>query len=120
MEFVFLADYPQALPIVAGWYYEQWGRQQEMGSVRESEKILADYLNGESIPLIILAREIDEILGAIQLKYYEMDIYPNKEHWLGGVFVPEKHRGRSIARKLVIYATQVAKSQNVDRLFLQT
>ena len=120
MEFVYLADQPEALPVVAEWYYLQWGREHGMKSVKEAEEILTGYLNRDDIPLVILAREKGEILGAVQLKYYEMDIYPNKEHWLGGVFVPEKHRGRKIGRKLVKHATDIAKSQGVDILYLQT
>ncbi|MDZ7718823.1 MAG: GNAT family N-acetyltransferase [Balneolaceae bacterium] len=120
MKFVFLADYPEALPIVAKWYYEQWGRQHGIDSVKRSEEILSDYFNRNTMPLLILALEKDEILGAIQLKFYEMDIYPNREHWLGGVFVPEKHRGRKIARKLILHAMKIAKSHEVDILFLQT
>lgn len=120
MEFVYLADYPAALPIVAKWYYNEWGKQHGVDSVIKSEEILADYLNRDSIPLMILAMEEDEILGAVQLKYYEMDIYPNKEHWLGGVYVPAKHRGRKIAGKLVLFASNIAKFHGVDILFLQT
>lgn len=120
MEFVFLADHPGALSLVAEWYYQQWGKEHGMTSVKKSEEILTDFLNRDQLPFIILARENDEILGAVQLKYYEMDIYPNREHWLGGVFVPEKHRGRKIARKLVKHATEFAESKGVDILYLQT
>lgn len=120
MEFVYLADYPEALELVAKWYYNQWGRQHGMKSVKTSKEILSDYLNRDSIPLIILARKNSEFLGAVQLKYYEMDIYPNKEHWLGGVFIPPKYRGKKIARKLVLHASEIAKSQGVNILYLQT
>jgi hypothetical protein len=41
-----------------------------------------DYLNKDKILLIIMAIEGDEILGVAQLKYHEMSIYPDKEHWL--------------------------------------
>lgn len=120
MEFIYLADQEEALPVVAEWYYRQWGKEHGMESVKESEKILSGYLNRDDIPLVMLAWEKGELLAAVQLKYYEMDIYPNKEHWLGGVFVPEKHRGRKIARKLVKHATEFAKSHGVDILYLQT
>lgn len=120
MEFVFLADYPEAIPIVADWYYHQWGHQHELISPQKSEEMLSDYLNRDKIPLLILAKKRDEILGAVQLKYYEMDNYPQKEHWLGGVYVPEKHRGKKIARQLVLKALEVAKTHGIDTLFLQT
>lgn len=120
MEFVYLADHPEALPTVAKWYYHQWGKQHDITSLHMSMEMLKDYLNRDNIPLLILAKDEDEILGAVQLKYYEMDIYPQKEHWVGGVFVDEKHRGKKIARQLVSRAVEVARAYNIDTLFLQT
>jgi GNAT superfamily N-acetyltransferase len=87
------------------------------------EKVTEDlhsYLNKEQIPLIVLAVEGDEILGAAQLKYREMDIYPEKEHWLGGVFVSSEYRGKKIASKIVIKLLSIAESLNVKSLYLQT
>lgn len=120
MEFDYLADRPEAIPLIAEWYYEQWGHQHKVTSLKKSEEMLSDYLNRDKIPLLILATQGDEILGTVQLKYYEMDIYPQKEHWLGGVFVPKKHRGKKIAKKLVSKAIKVAKEHQIDTLFLQT
>ena len=120
MEFVYLADYPEAIPIIAKWYYNQWGHLHGLDSQKTSEEMLADYLSWDTMPLLILAREEDEIIGAVQLKYYEMDIYPQKEHWLGGVYVVEQHRGKKIAEKLVLRAMDTAKSFGVDTLYLQT
>lgn len=120
MEFVYLADHPEAIPIVAKWYYEQWGRQHEVPSLEKSEEILTDYLNRDKIPLLILAKKEEKILGTVQLKFYEMDIYPQKEHWLGGVFVPKQYRGNKIAEKLVLQAMKIAKNHEVKTLFLQT
>lgn len=120
MEFVYLADHPEVIPVVAKWYFDQWGDQHNVNSLEKSEEMLLDYLNRNKIPLLILAKEKNEILGAVQLKYYEMDIYPQKEHWLGGVFVPKKHRGKKIAEKLVLKAVQIAKKHGVKSLFLQT
>lgn len=120
MEFVYLADRPDAIPVVAKWYFNQWGYLSEIHSIEKMTQILQGYLHRDTIPLILLAVENDQILGAVQLKYYEMDIYPNKEHWLGGVFVPKQHRGKKIARKLVLKAIEEAKSHDVNTLFLQT
>jgi GNAT superfamily N-acetyltransferase len=120
MEFVYLADRQDAIPVVAKWYFNQWGYLSEVPSLEKMTEILRAYLNRDHIPLIILAVNKDQILGAVQLKYYEMDIYPNKEHWLGGVYVPQQYRGKRIARKLVLRAVDVAKSYGVNTLFLQT
>jgi len=70
---------------------------------------LYDYLNTDKIPLIVVAVEGDKILGAAQIKYREMDIYPDKEHWLGGVYVSKKHRGKNIAEKIILKLITVSK-----------
>lgn len=120
MEFTYLADQQDAIPVVAKWYFNQWGCLTDVNSIEEMVQMLQKYSNRDQIPLIILAVENGQILGAVQLKYYEMDIYPNKEHWLGGVYVSKPHRGKKIAKKLVKRATEVAKSHGVKTLYLQT
>lgn len=120
MKFVCLADRPEAIPIIAEWYYKQWGYLQDVSSVEKTVQLLQKYLKRNEIPLILLAIEDDEILGAVQIKYYEMDIYPRKEHWIGGVYVPPEHRGKKIAESLVEKAVEVAQSYKVETLYLQT
>ena len=120
LKFIFLADRPEAIETVAQWYFQEWGHLQEVSSIRKTERILRRFLNRDQIPLILLAVKDEEVIGAVQLKYYEMDIYPNKEHWIGGVYVSEKYRHRKIAEKLVKEATEVARSYHIDTLYLQT
>jgi len=93
---------------------------EEGNTVDKVTERLHDYLNTDKIPLIVLAVEEDEILGAAQLKYREMDIYPEKEHWLGGVYVSEKHRGNKIAEIIIGKVVSVAKKLKVNNLYLQT
>jgi hypothetical protein len=82
MQLRFLADHEQAIPIVANWYRQEWGHLEQGNTVQIAAQRLRDYLNKDKLPLIILAVEDGEVLGAAQLKYREMDIYPEKEHWL--------------------------------------
>ena len=49
-----------------------------------------------------------------------MDIYPEREHWLGGVYVSEKHRGNKIAEMIVLKIISVAEKLGVKKLYLQT
>ena len=72
------------------------------------------------MPLSILAVDSDEILGVAELKYHEMEIYPDKEHWIGGVFVPLQHRGKGVASIIINRVIEVASSLGVNTLHLQT
>ncbi len=49
-----------------------------------------------------------------------MDIYPEREHWLGGVYVTSEHRGKSIAQALVSAIIDKAKTLGVNSINLQT
>lgn len=120
MEFVYLADRLDAVPLVAEWYFTQWGYLNDISSLEKTIQLLQEYLNRTKLPLIILAIENENILGAVQLKTYEPTICPEKEHWLGGVYVAAHHRKKKIGEKLVKKAIEIAKAKNVSSLFLQT
>ena len=69
---------------------------------------------------MVLALEKDAVLGVAQLKYREMDIYPEKEHWLGGVYASEKFRRKKIAENIIVRLIDIAKALGVKTLYLQT
>ena len=58
--------------------------------------------------------------GQTWLKYREMDIYPDREHWLGGVYVPTSHRGREVGSRVVERVVEKARSLEVPTLHPQT
>ena len=120
MKLGYLAENKEAIPILANWYFDEWGYIEKGNSVDNITNKLNDYLNTDKMPLIILAIDGVEILGAAQLKYREMDIYPEKEHWLGGVYVAKKHRGNNIAKKIIQKVISDATKLGVNRLYLQT
>jgi len=120
MKLEFLSENPKAIPVLARWYFDEWGHIGKGRTLEDFTQGLHSYLNTDKIPLIVLAVEGTEILAAAQLKYREMDRYPEKEHWLGGVYVCRKHRGRNIAGKVINRVISVAEKLGVDKLYLQT
>ena len=120
MKFEYLADYEKAIPVLAKWYYQEWGYLNRDNNLEKVTAKLHGNLNKNKILLILLAIENTEVLGACQLRYREMDIYPEKEHWLGAVYVADYHRGTGIAEKLIDKTVSVAKQLGVEKLYLQT
>ena len=120
MELDFLANNKTTIPTIAKWYFEEWGYLMKENSLDEVEQNLHAYLNSDKIPLIILAKEGEVVLGVAQLKFHEMDIYPEKEHWLGGVYVANEYRGNKIAEKIILEVISTAKKLGVHKLHLQT
>jgi GNAT superfamily N-acetyltransferase len=120
VDFEFLTDCPSALPTIAKWYFEQWGHTVPGDSLEGAITRMQGYLNLGQLPLIVTAIDDGEVIGAAQLKFREMSIYPEREHWLGGVYIRSSHRRFGVASRLVSRSLEIARSFNVDSLFLQT
>ena len=120
IELQFLADQQQYLPQLARWYFDEWGALTQAHSVQVVETRLQEYLNADKIPLVITASIDNELAGAVQLKFREMTIYPDKEHWLGGVYVGQQFRGGKVASTMVRRALTLARGMGIGALYLQT
>jgi len=120
MKLEYLSNRRDSIPVVAKWYFDTWGYLMPHENENEVQRALEAYLNTDKIPLMLLATEESNILGVAQLKLREMDIYPEKEHWLGGVFVEKSSRGKGIASVIIQEIIEIAGKLNVEVLHLQT
>lgn len=120
MEFSLLADEPSAADTVAQWYFDQWCKESGRYPLEFVHEKVSSATSRLGPPLIVLARQGGELVGAAELKIREMDNYPQFEFWLGGVYVAESARGRGIASALVTEVKQRAREAGIDRLYLQT
>ena len=120
MHFELLADRPEAIPIVARWYFDEWCREaghayeeicQRIGAPRERDQL----------PIVVLAVEGAFVVGVAELKPHEMQsLYPGRSPWLGGVFVRPESRGQGIASALAARIVEIAAQGGHERIFLQT
>lgn len=108
------------IPVVAKWYYDQWGKAQPDNSYEITLARVETQLNKDRVPLQILAMQNGVVLGVAQLKMQEMETYPENTHWLGGVFVPSEARRSGVGKALVHEIIRIAKSFGVKKLYLQT
>jgi len=115
-----LATNPKFIPTIARWYVEEWGDTEYVQSKEKEINKLKAYLNERGVPIVLTAIMDEEVVGVVQLKEYEMEIYPNFQYWLGGVYVSKIYRGKGIAKSLVMSAIQKAKELGISKLFLQT
>lgn len=120
MQIAFLKENPEAIPVIAQWYYEKWGHLSTDNSVIKIEKELLQYCQIEQLPLMLVGSQQEKVIATAQLKFREMKIYPDKEHWLGGVFVAKQSRGKGVASMIISEIERVALNLNVPKLYLQT
>ena len=120
MEIVYLADHEDQIPKVAKWYFEEWGHLLASPETKIFVLRLQSCLNKTKFPLVILAMDGEELIGAAQIKLNQMSIYPAKEHWLAGIYVEPKYRSNNVAANLIEKIQEIAVKLGEEVLHLQT
>jgi len=116
----YLADHPKFVPQIASWYFHEWGHKEPGNTEKNTRERLYTKLNKDHAPIPIVALADGKLLGTAQLKIREMDIFPDREFWLGGVYVDSTVRGYGVAKLLVYKIEEIAKQLGIRELFLQT
>lgn len=119
MKIELLAQHHAALPVLAGWYHDEWGREAGLSLDDELAK-LARTLHGATLPLVLVAVHDGQVVGAVQVKEREMSQFPELTHWLGGVYVASHCRGNGVAKLLINEAVALARSMGISTMHLQT
>jgi GNAT superfamily N-acetyltransferase len=120
LNFEFLVDRQEAIPIVARWYFDEWGHNNPSNSIPQTIERISGKLNRDRTPLHLLAMEDEQVLGVAQLKLHEMDIYPEKEFWLGSLFVSPTSRGKGVGSAIANKIATIAEGFGAEQLYLQT
>jgi len=115
-----LALVPKAIDQVADWYYDEWGHFNPQFSSAHISESLKKYLQDESLPQALVAMESHNPIGVAEIKFHELSLYPQYEHWLGGVYVIPEYRGNGIGSELIQHALKLAESHGVSQMYLQT
>lgn len=115
-----LSEYPDLVPEIANWYFEEWGHYSSKLKQSDIENSLQRYLQRDEIPFAVVALDNNALVGVAQVKIKELSLYPQYEYWLGGVFVKPEYRGNAVGFKLIQQALKLANSHNIDEIYLQT
>jgi GNAT superfamily N-acetyltransferase len=118
--YIYLADQPELLPVLADWFYDEWGRNDPSSSREKTSNTLSEYLNRDRIPLTIVRLRGSLAIASASLKIQEMETHPQFTHWLGGVYVHPDFRQQGIGSHLVKYSADLAKKLEVCHLYLYT
>jgi len=120
LEFEYLADRPQDVPLVIDWWRTAWPDQ--MGNDLElAGQQLLDSLSKTELPVHILASLGGIPVGTAALKQQELpELFPEHHYWLGSVFVEEGVRGGEIASQMSLHIVEMATQLHLPHLYLQT
>lgn len=120
MQIEYLKDHTRFIPVIAKWFYREWGHYHPELSIKDIEKRLFERTNIDKLPLTIVALDEGELIGTASLKISDMDIRPQYRPWLASMFVKKDKRKQGIGKKLVEAIEHKAKSLGVEILYLYT
>jgi GNAT superfamily N-acetyltransferase len=121
MQLGFLLNHREAIPKIGQWYFDRWDRRIDGKTVDYTIGQLDKYLNDDRIPFMLVATERKNVIAVAQLKFREMEeLFPENEHWLGGVFVVPEYRGRGFGSIIAEEIAIRAPTYGVSILHLQT
>jgi predicted N-acetyltransferase YhbS len=116
-----LADHPAAIPTIARWHFDQWGRKSPTRSVASAAERLRGHLRRDATPLTMVALAGREVVGSAALICQDMkDARPELSPWLADVFVDPARRRRGVASALVAALVAKARALGVETLHLYT
>jgi predicted N-acetyltransferase YhbS len=116
-----LADHPEAIPTIARWHFDQWGRKSPTRSVASAAERLRGHLRRDATPLTMVALAGDALVGSAALICQDMkDARPELSPWLADVFVDPARRRRGVASALVAALVAKARALGVENLHLYT
>ena len=120
MTIEYLADYPEAIPTLAGWQHAEWGHVRPGDTAEKRAVRLQGWSNRDCIPLTVVALEGNDVLGSASLIEHDMETRMELTPWLAGVFVGEPYRRRGIGAQLVRRIMEETRKLKVPLLYLYT
>ena len=120
MQIRHLADYPDAIPQISRWLYDEFGRFNPGASVERGISGLQERLHRNRVPLTLVAVNDEQLVGTVSLVDCDMDIRPDFGPWLADLYVAPEQRRRGIGVLLMDALANEAKRRGIDSLFLFT
>jgi GNAT superfamily N-acetyltransferase len=120
IEIAFLADHPEAIPILTQWFRSQWP---EYYAARTLEDIAQDFYpeaNRDGLPVRLLAFADGALAGTVTLRDQALRGFPEYQPGIGGLFVAEQHRGRGVGMELVRAGMRLAQRQGYATVYTAT
>lgn len=121
MDIKLLADVPSAVPTIARWWFDEWGNNAPGRTPETTEAEVRASMNRNLAPAGVVAVDGGHVMGVAVWKPQEMkELYPDRQHWLGGVYVASEARGRGVASGLCMKVIELARRGGAPHLHLQT
>jgi GNAT superfamily N-acetyltransferase len=119
-EIAFLADHPETIPTLAGWFRAQWPVYYAERTPEEIAQDFYEEANRDGLPVRLVAFAGGELAGTITLRDQATWTLPEYCPGLGGLLVVGPFRGRGIGTALVSAGMNAARKQGYKKVFATT
>jgi GNAT superfamily N-acetyltransferase len=116
----YLADHPDAIPVLAGWFAHEWGDGSPQTSIAAFAAQLSPSANRDRLPVCLLGMLDGEPVATATLKFREIEYAEEADFWIGWVCVREDVRGRGYGGAVVTAAEVEAAAKLFSPLYLHT
>jgi N-acetylglutamate synthase-like GNAT family acetyltransferase len=116
----YLIDYPEYIPQLAQWLFEEWDAILGEKTVEARIKKLNAHMNRDQLPIAWVAHADGQLLGTAALRVYDLEGRKDLTPWLGGVFVGAEFRRRGIGAALCGTVEDAARTRGIQSLYLFT
>ena len=116
----YLIDYPEYVPQLAQWLFEQWGSILGEKTLQARIKKLNAHINRDQLPIAWVAHANGQLLGTASLRVHDLEGREDLTPWLGGVFVGAQFRRRGIGAALGATVEVAARTRGIHTLYLFT
>jgi GNAT superfamily N-acetyltransferase len=120
LRIAYLADHPEAIPVLAEWFAREWGELDPQNSVEGFSERLPARANRDRLPVCLLGLLDGEPAATATLKFREIEYSEAADFWLGSVYVREDARGKGHGRAIVTAAEALAAARSFTPLYLYT
>ncbi len=116
----YLIEYPEYIPQLAQWLFEQWGSTLGEKNHEDRIKKLKAQMNRDKLPIAWVAHANGQLVGTAALRVHDLEGREDLTPWLGGVFVGSHFRRQGIGAALCATVEEEARSRKIQTLYLFT
>jgi len=116
----YLADHPEAVPLVAAWHHAEWHALLPGWTLAQATADLRRHTGRRQIPTTLVAVVAGQVIGSVSLLTADLDGWEHLSPWLASVYVVPEWREAGLGRRLVSRAVEEAGALGVEMLYLWT
>lgn len=110
-----LKENSSEIETIASWYFNEWDSKDPNAKL---ESVIEKISLGSNRNFFV-AHIKEELVGAGEIKFRVYKEYPDYEHWMDGIYVSDKHRGKGVSTALIEFAKSIALEQQIPALYLR-